>query len=91
MIVVTIAYAAYEISNADNKAKETIKQGASIGGGIAGTALAGLAVSAVCGPGAPVCAIALLIAGGIAGGLAASAVTDYFDDELEEFTKWSVN
>lgn len=91
MIVVTIAYAAYEIANADNKAKETIKQGAAIGGGIAGTALAGLAVSTVCGPGAPICAIALLIAGGMAGGLLASGTADYFDEELEEFTKWSVS
>ncbi|WP_371367254.1 hypothetical protein ACA097_26795 [Pseudomonas sp. QL9] len=91
MIVVTIAYAAYEISNAENKAKESVEQGTAIAGGIAGAALASMAVSLVCGPGAPVCTIALLLAGSVAGGMAASATTEYFDDELEEYTKWAVN
>lgn len=90
MIVVTIAYAAYEISNAENKAKETVKQTAAITGGIAGTVLASMAVGMVCGPGAPVCTVALLLAGGVAGGAAFSAGAEYFDDEIEEYTKWAV-
>jgi len=91
LIVVTIAYATYEIANADNKPKEVIKQGITIGGGLAGGALAGLAVSAVCGPGAPFCAIGLMLGGGVASGWAASEFADSLDDELEEFTKWQTS
>jgi hypothetical protein len=74
-----------------NKAKEAIKQGATIGGGMAGTALAGLVVFSVCGPAAPICTIGFLLAAGTASGWAASTAVDYFDDELEEFTKWKIN
>lgn len=91
LIVVTIAYATYEIANAENKSKEAIKQGITIGGGAIGTALAGLSVSAVCGPGAPVCAIGLMLAGGAASGWLASKLADSLDDEIEEFTQWKVN
>lgn len=91
LIVVTIAYATYEIANADNKQKEVIKQGVTISGGAAGTALAGLAVSTVCGPGAPFCAIGLMLAAGVASGWAASKLVDSMDDEIEEFTKWKIS
>lgn len=91
LIVVTIAYATYEIANADNKPKEAIKQGIAIGGGLAGTALACLAVSAVCGPGAPFCAVGLMLAAGVASGFAASKLADSLDDEIEEFAKWKIN
>ncbi len=57
-----------------------------IGGGAAGGLLAGLGVSLICGPGAPFCAIAVVLAGGAVGGIAADAL----DDELEEFSKWEV-
>ena len=44
----------------------------------------------ICGPGAPVCAIALVLAGSAAGGIAGSLAADALDDELEEFSKWDV-
>ena len=91
LIVVTIAYATYEIANAENKPKEAIKQGVIIGGGAAGTALAGLAVSPLCGPGAPFCAIGLMLAAGVTSGWAASKLVGEFDDELEEFAQWQVH
>lgn len=59
----TASIATYEILNAENKSKEAIKQGIGIGGAIAGGWLAGLGVSAICGPGAPVCAIAVVLVG----------------------------
>jgi hypothetical protein len=90
LIVVTVAYVVYDVVNAQNKAKEGIKQGAVMAGGLSGTILAGSAASLVCGPGAPVCAVALLIAGGAAAGWVASEVVEFFDDELEEFTRWRV-
>jgi outer membrane lipoprotein SlyB len=89
-IVVTAAIASYSIINAENKPKEAIKQGAIISGGAGGGWLAGLAVSSICGSDARVCAIAVVLAGTIAGGLAAEAVTDSFDEELEEFTQWGM-
>ncbi|MBX9267195.1 hypothetical protein [Chromobacterium violaceum] len=88
--IVTATLAAYSISQASNKEKETIRQGAVIGGGMLGGAAAGLLVSTICGPGAPVCAIAVMLAGSAAGGLAAESVADAFDDELEEFSKWKI-
>ncbi|WP_325919763.1 hypothetical protein [Pseudomonas frederiksbergensis] len=91
LIIVTVAYAAYEIANAENKQKEAIKQGVIVGGGAAGAALASLAVSTVCGPGAPFCAVGLMLAAGIASGWAASTFAEAYDDEIEEFSKWEVN
>lgn len=89
-ILVTAAFATYEILNADNKVKETARQGMIIGGGAAGGLLAGLGVSLICGPGAPFCAIALVLAGGAVGGIAGGVAADALDDELEEFSKWEV-
>lgn len=89
-ILVTAAFATYEILNAENKVKETARQGMIIGGGAAGGLLAGLGVSLICGPGAPVCAIAVVLAGSAVGGVAGSLTADALDDELEEFSKWEV-
>jgi hypothetical protein len=88
LIVVTVAYAAYEIVNAENKSKEAIRQGTVISAGLLGTMLASGAAGVVCGPGAPICTIALLLAAGSSFGLTASIAVDFFDDELEEFTRW---
>ncbi|KJH82295.1 hypothetical protein [Stutzerimonas stutzeri] len=72
------------------KVKETARQGMIIGAGAAGGFLAGLGVSLVCGPGAPFCAIALVLAGSAAGGVAGSLAADALDDELEELSNWEV-
>jgi len=61
-----------------------------MGGGAAGGFLAGLGVSLICGPGAPFCAIAVVLAGSAAGGTAGSLASDTLDDELEEFSEWEV-
>jgi hypothetical protein len=88
--LVTAALAAYQILNAENKPKETARQGIVIGGGAAGGMLAGLGVSAICGPGAPFCAIAVVLIGSIAGGFVGGAVADSLDEELEEFSHWDI-
>jgi len=80
----------YEILSAENKVKETARQSMIIGGGAAGGVLAGLGVSLICGPGAPFCAIAVVLAGSAVGGIAGSMTADSLDDELEEFSKWDV-
>ena len=55
-------------------------------GGVAGGALTGT----VCGPGAPICSGALIIIGGIAGGIGDWDAIEVWEDELDEFTKWTV-
>jgi hypothetical protein len=89
-LLVTAALAVHSIAIADNKPKETIKQGGIIAAGATGGWLAGLGVTALCGPGAPICAVAVVLVGSIAGGLLADAAIDSFDEELEEFTKWGI-
>jgi len=91
LVIVTIVYATYEVASADNKPKEAIKQGIMVGSGVAGTVLAGLAVATVCGPGAPFCAVGLMLAGGVASGWGASVATELFEDEIEEFTQWKIS
>lgn len=90
LVVVSIAYAGFEIYNADNKEKEAYRQGITIGGGIAGGAGGGAAAGLICGPGSPVCSTVGVLLGGVAGGLAAYVLVDEFDDELEAFTEWNL-
>lgn len=89
-ILVTATLATYEIVIADNKVKEAARQGLVVGFGGVGGLIAALGVSAICGPGAPVCAVALVLAGSTVGGIAGSLTADYLDEELEEFSKWEV-
>jgi F420-0:gamma-glutamyl ligase-like protein len=89
-VVVTAALATYQILNAENKPKEAACQGIIVGTGAFGGILAGLGVSAFCGPGAPICAIAVVFAGTVAGGVAGEAVASSLDEELEEFTNWDI-
>lgn len=89
-VLVTAALATYQILNADNKPKEAARQGIIVGAGAVGGILAGMGVSALCGPGAPICAIAVVLAGTIAGGVAGEAVASSLDEELEELTHWDI-
>lgn len=89
-LLVTGVLATHAIIYAENRPKEMVKQGLGIGGGIFGGFLAGLAVSSICGPGAPFCAVAVVLAGSIAGGVAGGQVADTLDDELEEFSRWNI-
>lgn len=89
-IIMTAALATYQILNAEDKAKETARQATIVGGGVLGGFLAGLGVSALCGPGAPVCAIAVVLVGSAAGGIAGGVAADTFDAELEELAHWDV-
>lgn len=88
--VVTATLATYSIAEAENKKKEAVRQGAIISGGVLGGAAAGLAVSTICGPGAPFCAIAVVLAGSIAGGALSETVVDSLDEELKEFANWQL-
>lgn len=74
LIFVSVAISVYTIATADNKfdaaGKEIAVTGASIAGGIAGGALAGLA----CGPGAPVCVTVGAFVGGALAAFGVSAI-----------------
>ena len=89
-ILVTATLATYEIVSAENKTKEVARQGLILSGGAAGGFLAALGVSTICGPAAPVCAVAVVLIGSTAGGIAGSMTADYMDEELEEFSKWEI-
>lgn len=89
-VLVTAALATYQILNAENKPKEAARQGIIVGGGAVGGILAGMGVSALCGPGAPICAIAVVLVGSVAGGVAGGVVADSLDEELEEFSHWDI-
>jgi hypothetical protein len=82
--------ATYQILNAENKPKETARQGIIVGSGAVGGILAGMGVSAICGPGPPICAIAVVLVGSVAGGVASGAIADSLDEELEEFSHWDI-
>lgn len=89
-IIITAVLATYYILDADDKAKETARQATILGGGAAGGLLAGLGVSAICGPAAPACAIAVVLIGSVAGGIAGGVAADTFDAELEELAHWDI-
>jgi hypothetical protein len=93
LIVVTGVLAVHAIMNAEDKRRETVIQASSIGGGVAGGAIAGLTVSVFCGPGAPVCAVVIVLIGSVVGGTLAGTIAentydDVFRQEAEEFSKW---
>lgn len=64
LVVFTVAFASYEIYNADNKELEVYRQSISIGSGMVGGAAGGAIASWICGPGSPICAIVGVIIGG---------------------------
>ena len=72
--------------NAENQPKEAARQGIIVGAGAVGGILAGMGVSAICGPAAPIRAIAVVLAGTVAG----EAVASSLDEEQEEFTHWDI-
>lgn len=88
-VVVTAILAVQAIVAAEDKPAETARQGILIGGGMAGGAVAeALFVAPSCGPGAVVCAVAIVPLGSLAGSLAAESLMRTADEELEEFAKW---
>ena len=87
-ILFTAIIATGEVIGAKDKVKEAARQGSIIAGGMIGGSLAGLAVSFVCGPAEPACAMALVFIGSNLGGMAAEAGNDVYQDELPVFMHW---
>jgi len=87
-IVVTLAYAIYEIMSSDDKFKETIKQSVTIGLGVVGVILGKALASSVCGPGTPICAVGIVAASGVGLGTVAGLVIDSMDEEIDEYLEY---
>lgn len=87
-ILFTAIIATGEVVGAKDKVKEAARQGSIIAGGMIGGSLAGLAVSFVCGPAEPACAIALVFIGSNLGGMAAEVGNDMYQEELAVFMHW---
>lgn len=87
-ILFTAIIATGEVIGAKDKVKEAARQGSIIAGGMIGGSLAGLAVSFVCGPAEPACAVALVFIGSNLGGIAAEAGNDLYQEELAVFMHW---
>jgi len=89
-ILITAALAAHEILTAPNKVQETARQGTVVQGGVLGGYLAGLTTAWVCGPGAPLCALAVAILGVAIGSVATESAFNAYQDEIEEFRSWGI-
>ena len=90
-LIVTATVAVHGVVVAEDKPREIVRQGAAIGGGMIGGRVAGaLFVAPICGPGAVVCAVAIVLLGSALGGLVAGAVERIAEEELEEFARWNL-
>lgn len=89
-ILLTATLAGYAIVTANDRMTEAARQGTVVGGGMLGGALAGLAISSICGPGAPFCAIAVLLIGSTSGAIVSDAAFDAYMDEVREFQAWQI-
>ncbi|WP_146652365.1 hypothetical protein [Labilithrix luteola] len=76
LLAVSIAIAVYQVASAEDHVGEGIKQGASLLGFWAGAKLGAMGGAAVCGPGAPLCAVVGGLAGGILGAILAETAAD---------------
>jgi len=89
-ILLTAGLAAYAILSADDKIRETARQGTVIQGGVLGGYLAGLGTTFLCGPGAPLCALAVAIMGTTAGAMVTEYGFDAYEIEIQELQKWGI-
>ncbi|MFP3276536.1 MAG: hypothetical protein RXR52_37290, partial [Paraburkholderia sp.] len=59
-------------------------------GGVLGGYLAGLGTTFLCGPGAPLCALAVAIMGTTAGAMVTEYGFDAYKIEIQELQKWGI-
>ncbi|MCP1117696.1 hypothetical protein JOE11_002341 [Robbsia andropogonis] len=87
LILFTAVLAVGEIVHAKDKVREVARQGSIIAAGMIGGAGAGAAVSFICGPAEPICAVATVMIGSNLGGMAGQVMFDVYQDELDAFNK----
>lgn len=76
LVLASIAFAVYNIAQADDKPRQAAKEAGTFGAGVLGGALAGGAAGLACGPGAPACVAVGVFVGGV---LAAAGFDIAFD------------
>jgi hypothetical protein len=89
-LLVTAVLATHAILNSENKVTEIARQGTVIQGGVLGMFVAGLTVGAICGPGAPACAVAVLLIGAATGSVATEVAFETYMDEVKEYATWGI-
>jgi hypothetical protein len=77
LLVVSIAFAVYDIASSDRPGRETARQAVGLGVGFLGSVAGGAAAGLVCGPGAPVCVTIGVFAGGLAFAVGADLTFDW--------------
>jgi hypothetical protein len=77
LIVVSLAFAVYNVAASDRPGREAAKQGAGLGAGFLGSLAGGAAAGLVCGPGAPICVGVGVLVGGIAFAVGADLTFDW--------------
>lgn len=87
LILFTAVLAVGQIVRAKDKVKEAARQGSIIAAGMIGGAAAGAAVSFICGPAEPICAVATVAIGSNLGGMAGQVLFDFYQDELNAFNQ----
>jgi hypothetical protein len=87
LILFTAILAVGQIVHAKDKVREVARQGSIIAAGMIGGAAAGAAVSFVCGPAEPICAVATVAIGSNLGGMAGQVLFDFYQDELNAFNQ----
>jgi hypothetical protein len=65
LLIVSLAFAVYNVASSDRPGREAVKQGAGIGAGFLGSVAGGAAAGLACGPGAPVCVGVGALVGGV--------------------------
>ncbi len=80
LLVVSIAFAVYDISTSERPGREAVKQGVTAGTGFLGSLAGGAVAGLACGPGAPICVGVGVFVGGLLFGLGADFA---FDDIWE--------
>lgn len=90
LILVTAVLAVGEVVRAKDKVKETARQGSIVAAGMIGGAVAGAAVSFVCGPAEPACAYVTVAIGSNLGGMAGQVLFGFYQEELDAFNQMMV-
>lgn len=76
-ILVSVAFAVYNVATAENKGRQVVKEGVTAGAGVLGGMAGGAAAGMACGPGAPVCVAVGVFVGGAMAALGADLTFDW--------------
>jgi hypothetical protein len=90
MILLTGALAAYRILESNDRVTEAARQGTVIQGGVLGGYLAGLGIASLCGPGAPICALAVVLIGTGAGAMVTEYGFSAYQIKIKELQEWGI-